>query len=160
MTGGVLAHLWLFPTGAVAGLAGAVAMDVPMRRQPEGWTPARVAAAVIRRRPPEWVRFRTAALVHHAAGVLAGLLYALLVLPFALVGIGPTVGRVPLVGHVAAVVTVVAFVYAFFAYLLLPRVGADVSGERATAVRGQWLRSSVVFGVVLAVVVPLLGVTV
>jgi hypothetical protein len=91
--------------GGVAGLAAALVMDLPMSRQSEGFTPAYIAASVLRRSPPSDVSFRDANLVHHAAG---GTIYE----------------------------------------------------ERATAVRGQWLRSSLVFGAALAVIAPALFSTV
>jgi hypothetical protein len=153
---------WLLPAGAVAGLAGAVAMDVPMGRHPEGWTPAFVAASVLRRTEPRAVRFRDASVVHHAAGVAAGVLYALFAAPLAvgLAGTLPTPGvgpSLPVAAHLLAALGVVGFVYAFFAYLVLPRAGEGIDGGRATAVRGQWFRSAVVFGAALAVVVPVVG---
>jgi hypothetical protein len=153
---------WLLPAGAVAGLAGAVAMDVPMGRHPEGWTPAFVAASVLRRTEPGAVRFRDASVVHHAAGVAAGVLYALLAAPLGVVlagtvqtpGVGPAL---PVAAHLLAALAVVAFIYAFFAHVVLPRAGEGVSGDRTTAVRGQWFRSAVVFGAALVVVVPVVG---
>jgi hypothetical protein len=151
----------LLPAGAVAGLAGAVAMDVPMGRHPEGWTPAFVAASVLRRTDPTAVPFRDASVVHHAAGVAAGVLYAVLAAPLALVLAGtpptPGVASLPVVAHLVAVAGVVAFVYAVFAHLVLPRAGTGIADDRATAVRGQWLRSAVVFGGALAAVVPVVG---
>lgn len=151
----------LLPVGAVAGLAGAVAMDVPMGRHPEGWTPAFVAASVLRRTEPGAVRFRDASVVHHAAGVAAGLLYALLAAPLGVVLAGtvptPGVETLPVAAHLLAALGVIAFIYAFFAYLVLPRAGEGVAGERTTAVRGQWFRSAVVFGAALVVVVPVVG---
>ncbi|MFB6168250.1 MAG: hypothetical protein ABEJ43_05320 [Haloferacaceae archaeon] len=153
---------WLVPAGAVAGLAGAVAMDIPMGRHPEGWTPAFVAASVLRRADPESVRFRDANAVHHGAGVAAGVLYALfatlLAVPFA--GSIPTPGvgaALPLGAHLLATLGVVGFIYAVFAHLVLPRAGDGIAGGRTTAVRGQWFRSAVVFGAALAVVVPAVG---
>jgi hypothetical protein len=149
-----LSHLAL---GGVAGLAAAVVMDVPMNRQPEGFTPAYIAASVLRRTTPDKVSFGEASLVHHVAGVLAGALHALLFLAieFAM-PVDVAVAGVPLVGHALAVVTVVAFIYGFFAHLVLPRAGGTIYEERATAVRGQWLRSSLVFGVALTLGAPLL----
>jgi hypothetical protein len=153
--------LWLLPVGAVAGLAGAVAMDVPMGRHPEGWTPAFVAASVLRRTDPTAVRFRDASVVHHAAGVAGGVLYALLAAPLAVALAGtlptPGVAALPVVAHLVAAAGVVAFIYAFFVHLVLPRAGTGIADDRATAVRGQWLRSAVVFGAALAVVVPALA---
>jgi len=145
--------------GAIAGFAGAVVMDVPMVRQQEGFTPAYVAASVLRGTDPESVPIRDASLVHHAAGVLAGVLYAVLATAAAAVlGVDPTPGGLAgaILPHALAVVFVVGFIYAFFAHVVLPRAGRGIYEERATAVRGQWLRSSLVFGVTLALVAPAL----
>lgn len=148
----------LVPAGVLAGLAGAVAMDVPMARHPEGWTPAFVAASVLRRSDPGAVPFRDAAVVHHAAGVAAGVLYALVAAPLAvaLAGTPPTPGvaALPVVAHLVATAAVVGFVYGFFAYVVLPRAGRDVAEDRGTAVRGQWVRSVVVFGAAFVLAVP------
>jgi hypothetical protein len=149
-----LAHLGL---GGVAGLAAAVVMDLPMSRQPEGFTPAYVAASVLRRTTPDEVAFRDANVVHHAAGLLAGVLYALLYVALdAGVPVDVAVAGVDVLAHVVAVVAVVGFIYAFFAHLVLPRAGRTIYEERSTAVRGQWLRSSLVFGAALGVVAPVL----
>jgi hypothetical protein len=143
--------------GAVAGLAAAVVMDLPMSRQPEGFTPAYVAASVLRRRSPDAVAFRDASVVHHGAGLLAGVLYGLLYVALDTVApVGVPVAGVDVLAHAVAVVAVVLFIYAFFAHLVLPRAGGTIYEERATAVRGQWLRSSLVFGAALGVVAPLL----
>lgn len=143
--------------GAVAGLTAAVVMGLPMSRHAEGFTPAFVAASVVRGHDPSAVGFRDANIVHHAAGVLAGLLFGGLYLVFAAV-LPPilTLAGVRVVPHVAALGIVVAFVYTFFADLVLPRYGDEIGEERATAVTGQWLRSSVIFGVTVFVVFPVL----
>lgn len=136
--------------GAVGGLLGAVAMDVAMHRQPDGWTPAFVAAAVIRKSRPDRVDFRDAIVVHHVAGVLAGVLYALVGWSAVVIS-GPVSPVAVALGHLTGVLVVVAFVYTFFAHLVLPRGAAGAYEERATAVRGQWLRSTLVFGAILLV---------
>ncbi|RLM57642.1 hypothetical protein DVK02_05255 [Halobellus sp. Atlit-31R] len=143
--------------GALCGLLAAVVMDLPMSKQADGFTPAYVAAAVLRRVAPESVSFAEAVVVHHVTGALAGVLYTLLYLAVAVV-LPPlsAVGGVGLLPHLAATVGVSAFVYSFFAHLVLPRAGRRIYEERATAVRGQWLRSTLVFGVVLAGVAPTL----
>lgn len=140
---------------AAAGLVAAVAMDYPMSVQPDGFAPAYVAAGAVTRRAPESVSLRDALVVHHIAGPLAGLLYGGLALAFA--RLFPDVlhvAGVPFAAHVLATATVVAFVYAFFSYLVLPRADAGRYEEAATAVRGQWLRSALVFGGALGVAVP------
>ncbi len=138
--------------GAGAGLAAAVVMDWPMSRQPEGFTPAYIAASVLSRSDPAATSFSAAAFAHHGAGVFAGLLYAIvgwtlgLVFPQAFV-----VGGINVLTHVFAVAFVVGFIYLFFSRLVLPRAGGRIYEEQATAVRGQWLRSALVFGSVMLV---------
>lgn len=155
LTTGGISTLWFLAVGGVAGVVAAVVMDWPMSRQPEGFTPAYIAAGVLTRRRPENVRFRTAMVAHHLAGGLAGLLYALVALGVdrGLPGIGPIVG-VTLAAHLVGVVAVVGFIYAFFAHLVLPRAGGRPYEEQATAVRGQWLRSALVYGLSVLVLVP------
>lgn len=148
-----VATLPLVPVGAAAGLVGAFVMALPMGRRPEGWTPAFVAAAVLARSAPDRVDRRIALAVHYGAGVGAGLSYGLLAGALAGVG-GPVLAGLPLAGHLLAVGAVVAGIYGLFAFVVLPRAGPSIPGERATAVRGGWLRSALVFGAVLAVAVP------
>jgi hypothetical protein len=137
------------------GVLAAVVMDFPMARQTEGFTPAYIAASVLTRSQPDTVEFAAAFAVHHAAGAAAGILYAVVYL--ATVGPlpgGPAVGGVAAVPHALGTLVVAGFIYAFFAYLVLPRRGQRIYEERSTAVRGQWLRSVVVFGVTVALAVP------
>jgi len=137
------------------GVLAAVVMDFPMAKQAEGFTPAYIAASVLSRSRPSTVAFRSAFAVHHVAGGAAGVLYALVYLAAAglLPGVA-TVGGVHTVPHLLATVFVSAFIYAFFAHLVLPRRGRGIYEERATAVRGQWVRSVVVFGLTVVVAVP------
>jgi len=152
-TGGELAQFVLACVGC--GLLGALVMDYPMSRQEEGFTPAYVAAALVRRVPVAEVSVGEALVVHHATGAVAGVLYALVYLLFArVVPDVVAVGGVVAVGHLAATMVVSGFVYAFFAHVVLPRTGRGIYEERSTAVRGQWLRSVIVFGVVLGLSVP------
>lgn len=147
--------------GALAGLLAAVVMNWPMSRQPEGFTPAYIATGVLARTPHENVRFRDAMIVHHLAGGLAGVLYAVaLTVVDRVVPAVITVGGLNLLAHVLSASIVVAFIYGFFAHFVLPRAGGQSYEEEATAVRGQWLRSALVFGVTLVVVVPLVVVSV
>jgi len=137
------------------GVLAAAVMDVPMARQTEGFTPAYVAASVLARSQPDTVEFAAAFAVHHVAGAAAGLLYA--VVYAAAVGPVPggvAVGGVAAVPHAVATLVVAGFIYGFFAHLVLPRRGRRIYEERSTAVRGQWLRSVVVFGVTVALAVP------
>ena len=146
---------WFLAIAVIVGVIAALVMDWPMSRQPEGFTPAYIAAGVLTRTPTESVRFRTAMIAHHLAGGLAGLLYALVALGVDRVspGLSPAVG-VALHAHLIGVVVVVAFIYAFFAFLVLPRAGGRPYEEQATAVRGQWLRSALVYGVTVLILVP------
>lgn len=142
---------------ALSGFIAAIVMAVPMVRQEEGFTPAYIAASILRRTTPDEVSEADAYAVHYGAGVLAGVLYALAYAVLAAV-LPPLVaaGSVMLLPHALATVAVVGFVYALFAHFVLPRAGKRVYEERSTAVRGQWLRSSFVFGLTLVVVSPLL----
>ena len=142
--------------GAVVGLAAAVVMDIPMWRQEEGFTPAYIAASVFRRTSPENVDFLDANLVHHVAGVVSGIFYAIVYL--VVDGIIPELplAGVDIVPHLLSMVAVVVSIYFLFSYFVLPRAGRGIYEERATAVRGQWLRSSLVFGMALLVLGPAL----
>ncbi|WP_424006350.1 hypothetical protein [Haloferax denitrificans] len=140
--------------GAVVGVAAAVVMAIPMWRQDDGFTPAYVAAAVVRRTTPDEVSFADANVAHHAAGGLAGVLYAVVYLATDAVAPDLGVAGVDLPSHLVATAVVVAFIYVAFARFVLPRAGRRIYEERATAVRGQWLRSSLVFGATLLVLAP------
>ncbi|SFR54731.1 hypothetical protein [Halogeometricum limi] len=142
---------------ALSGFVAALAMDLPMVSQEEGFTPAYVAASILRGTDPNEVSAFDAHVVHHGAGVLAGVLYAAVYWMLAAV-VPPVVaaGPISLVPHALATAAVVGFVYTVFAHVVLPRGAERVYEERSTAVRGQWLRSSFVFGLTLAVVLPLL----
>ncbi|MFO7834503.1 MAG: hypothetical protein R6V31_10755 [Halohasta sp.] len=144
--------------GALAGLVAAIVMDWPMSRQPDGFVPARIAAAVVTRQSVDDVSMAELLVVHHAAGLLAGVGYGVVArwlsagLPDLL-----RIGGLDLLAHLLSVGLVVGFIYAFFGHLVLPRAGGRSYEEQATAIRGQWLRSALVFGITLAVVVPLVA---
>lgn len=147
--------------GAVAGLVAALVMDWPMSRQPDGFTPAAIAASVVTRQSVDDVSMAQLLVVHHFAGLLAGVLYGLVVLRLtASLPSVMLVGGVDLLAHLLAVALIVGFIYGFFAHLVLPRAGGRSYEEQATAIRGQWLRSSLVFGATLLVVVPVVSVSV
>jgi hypothetical protein len=151
------ATLTFVALSAVAGLVAAVAMNVAMSRQEEGFAPAYVAAAVLRRTTPAATGIVAALVVHHVAGLVTGAVYGACYLLVA--GVTPSlvrVGGVGLLPHLVSVTLVVAFIYAFFAHVVLPRAGREIYEERSTAVRGMWLRSSLVFGTSLLVAAPLL----
>lgn len=150
----------LVAAGLLAGLAATVA-NLPVSRQPEGYTPAYVVVSAVRGRPIASVRFSEAGIVYHAAGLGAGLAYVLARLVVdPVVPSAPSVGTVALGPHVISVVLVVLFVYAAFAHLMLPRATAPFPADRATAVRGQWLRSVLVLGAGLAVFAPVMEILV
>ena len=155
LTTGGLPEPWFLAVGIGAGVVAALVMDWPMSRQPEGFIPAYIAASVLTRSRPADVPFRTAMLTHHLAGGLAGLLYALVALGADRVApaLLPIVG-VDLPAHLLGVIVVVGFIYAFFAHLVLPRAGGRPYEEQATAVRGRWLRSALVYGLTVLLVVP------
>ncbi|SFR58297.1 hypothetical protein SAMN04487947_2543 [Halogeometricum rufum] len=141
----------------LSGLVAALVMGLPMARQEEGFTPAYIAASILRGTTPDEVSEVDAHVVHYGAGVVAGVLYAAAYA--ALTAVVPpllSAGSVMVLPHALATIAVVGFVYVFFAHFVLPKAGKRVYEERSTAVRGQWLRSSFVFGVTLVVVLPLL----
>lgn len=95
--------------------------------------------------------------VHHLTGLLAGGLYGLFV-----IGATANLPEIVVVGglnplaHLLAVGVVTGFIYGFFAHFVLPRAGGRSYEQQSTAIRGQWLRSSLVFGATMLVIVPLL----
>lgn len=145
--------------GLFSGVIAAIVMDWPMSRQPEGFTPAYIAAGIVTRQPQTNVSFPVAMAVHHIAGGLGGVLYAVLVALFSFVVPPATAVGVNLLAHLLAVTVVVGFIYGFFAHFVLPHRGGRSYEEQATAIRGQWLRSALVFGATLFVTVPLVTVT-
>lgn len=159
MATGTLSAAWILPSlaaGGLAGLLGALAMDVPMGRHPEGWTPAFLTAAAVRRVSPDQIDFESASVVHHSFGVLAGAVYALLFVALSLVVPSTGLLDLPLLAHLIAVAVTGVLVYASVAHVVLPQVGASLQEQRLTAARGQWLRASVVFTAALAVgMIPL-----
>ena len=144
----------LLAAGIRAGFGAAVVVDLPMAAQTEGTTPAAIAASVLRGSVPSEVSRTDALLAHHGAGALAVVLFALAY--SAIDAIIPTDSKVDglsVSAYPLAVGSVVAFVYIFFAHLVLPNFGADAH-ERASTVRRAWLVSSIVYGVALAANVP------
>jgi len=151
-----LSRATVVAVGALAGLLAAVVMDWPMSRQPDGFVPAAIATGILTRQSADDVSMPQLLVVHHAAGLLAGGLYGI-----SLLGVTASLPAVVLVGgldllaHLLAVGVVTGFIYGFFAHLVLPRAGGRSYEQQATAIRGQWLRSSLVFGATLLIVVPL-----
>lgn len=147
---------WLL-VGIVVGVVGGIVMDVLMTQQEDGFAPARVVVGVLTGRSPATVPFREVVVVHHVASGLVGALYGICSYALAaLVPIEANVGGVDLLAHVIAVTLVVVFIYGFFTAVVLPRVDEGVYEERATAVHGQWLRATVLFGAIMLLGVPAL----
>ncbi|MWG35098.1 hypothetical protein [Halomarina oriensis] len=145
--------LWV-PVAMLGGFFAALVMDLPMGRLDEGSTPPLVAAGVLYDEPPNSLRPEQARSVHYTAGILAGVLYALVALVLdAVVPAVVTVAEVPLVSHLLAGAFVGLFLYSFFARGVLPRYGG---GKRAVAatVRRSWAVSVGVFVVALLLFVP------
>lgn len=143
--------------GAVAGLIAAIVMDWPMGRQPDGFTPAAIAAGIVTRQSVDDVSMAELLAIHHVAGLLAGVLYGGFVVGFSTsLPAVIAVDGLNVLSHLLAVCLVTGFIYGFFAHIVLPRAGGRSYEEQSTAIRGQWLRSSLVFGATLVVVVPLL----
>jgi hypothetical protein len=126
---------------AALGLVGAVIMDLPMVAFEEGRTPADAAASVLRRTGIERVDARDAWVVHHGAGVVAGVLAGASFVALRAVGLPAVVAG----GAVAAGFT--ALLYGFFAWSVLPTRG--VGSGRAVRIRRQWIPSAAVYGVVV-----------
>jgi hypothetical protein len=149
------ASTWL-AFAVIAGFVAALAMNGPMLWLSEGYVPAAVAASVLLRTVPSRVSRRNAVVVHHTAGLVAGGFYGGIGVLFDSV-LSP-IGRVAglsMLAHLLAVIAVVLFLYAFFAWLVLPQYGGS-KRDSARTVRRHWLFSTAVFGSVVAFVVPAL----
>ena len=148
------APLWV-AIAILAGLAAAIAMNLPMAGLAEGYTPAVVTTSVIQQTVPSQVSSRAAVAVHHAFGPLAGMAYA--VCGIALDGVFPSVTRIAglsLGAHGVAVVLVSASSYGALAYVILLQYGG-AARDRTAAVRRDWLATTAVFGASLGLAVPL-----
>jgi len=143
----------LLAAGVRAGFGAAVVMDLPMALQRDGYTPAYIAAGVLRGRDPVDVSRVDAILAHHGAGALGGVLFALVydVLDGVSTPESETDG-LSTPAYPIAVGFVVVFIYVFFARFVLPRFGGDAR-DRAGVVRRAWLVSTLVYGAVLAALV-------
>lgn len=140
----------------LAGFLAALVMNAPMLAFAEGYAPAHVAASVVWGTTPSKTGLGAAMLVHHVAGILAGLLHLLLALGLEQVlPVSTRVAGLPLVPHLVAGALVTAFLYGFFSWLVLPRFGAGVR-DRAATVKGRWAVSALIFGWTLVAFVPTL----
>jgi hypothetical protein len=148
----------------VAGFAATALMTIAMDALPEGDVPPYVAAAALFGRSPGSVTKRQADAAHYAAGMLAGVLYELVV--SGVDSVQTVAQRLVLFGtptpltlsDPVAIVLVVTFLYVFFARLVFPRFGDRLfeDADVRRTVRRDWLVSATVYGVALMVVVPLL----
>lgn len=149
----------------VAGLVATVVMNIPMKQLREGQTPPFVAASALSGDDLTDVPSVLASGIHYGAGMLGGVLFTLLVVAFEDVLPVPPVAFIEGTGlalgpHFLAGALVFAFVYAFFAYLVLPRFGGAAYAEgRRERVRTDWFRSTLVYATALVIVVPLVTVT-
>jgi len=152
-----IAWSWLVGLGALSGLIAAVVMDWPMSRQPDGFTPAAIATGILSRQSVDEVSMAQLLVVHHSTGLLAGVFYSMFAIGATRnLPVSISVAGLDLVAHLLAVGFVTGVIYGFFAHFVLPRAGGSSYEQQATAIRGQWLRSSLVFGVTMLLVVPLI----
>lgn len=140
-----LTVVWPLVAGLLAGLVGAIVMNLPMGILPEGYTPPRVAGGLLRGRDPDNIGLGLAAAIHHVAGVGIGGAFAIVEL--GLESLMPGLVALPVAAIIAA-----GAVYDFFSAIVLPRAG--LPSERAFAVRRQFGVSTAVYAVALAVVFP------
>jgi hypothetical protein len=143
---------------AVAMLSGglaALAVSVVMRLLPYGDVPPYVAASVLWRRRPERVSWSAANAVHLTAGTLAGLLFEGLLIGYERlreplnIGIEVAIAGVTTLSELVVLSVVVAFLYAFFSWVVFPRYGGAAYETYPTTVRREWAISAVAYGVFL-----------
>ena len=152
-----------FAVAAVAGLLATLVATGAMALLSEGYVPPYVAASALFGEPPGKVSRRQADAAHYAAGLLAGLLFELLVVGIeavrdATVATAVVVGNVLALADVLAVLLVVGFLYWFFGYVVFPRYGDRLydDEEHRKRVRFHWLVSANVYGLALLAAVVLL----
>lgn len=135
----------LFVVGVVAAVVATLVMDAAMARLPEGETSPFVAAGVLTERSPGEAPGRLASVVHYAAGLLTGPLFAWLFLAAGVVldGVAATA--------VAAAVVLYVLMVGFFAAVVLPR--SLVAENRVAAIRRDWAAVAAVYVAVLVPVV-------
>lgn len=134
--------------GLVAGVLATLAMDVVMKRLPEGSTPPKVAASVLAGTDVDAAPERLASVVHYVAGAGSGVLTAAMLA--GAVAIGGGFGAVPVAVGVAAVMF--ACMVGFFAFVPLPRT-TGLARQRLRRVRRDWAVCAAVY---LAVAIPVL----
>jgi hypothetical protein len=160
MTSGLLSSLSvpaLVLVGTAAGLLATLVMDIPMRGLfLEGMTPPSVAAGALTGSDTADAPRGVALAVHYGSGTGAGLIFTVLAVFAAAVGLsGPAVAGLPVLALAAAALVQLPVMVAFFSYFVLPRYGT-VGEERVPAVRRDWLRSATVYVASVTVLLPVL----
>ena len=139
-----------------SGFVAATLLNIPMRVQPEGYLPAYVAAGGLTHRDPTEVSGRLAVLTHEVGGTLAALPYGLLVLVLSVAPLGGSLNGVPTVPHLLGVTVLTAGIVLVFSRVALPRFGGRLRQDHGEITR-QWALSSFIYGVTLALVVPVMA---
>lgn len=144
----------------LAGLLATFAVTAVMQLQSYGYVPAYVAAGAVWGRDPEAVPRSAAHAAHLTAGMLAGLLFEVLVLVFesvrGLASVDPVAVGVTSLSELLALVLVVGFLYGFFSWVVFPRFGGAAYEAHAETVFQQWAISAGAYGALLFVAVNLL----
>lgn len=142
--------------GAAAGLLATLVMDIPMRALlREGMTPPSVAAGALTGTSTADAPRRVAMAAHYGAGTGGGLTFTALTALVAAAAPGPTVAGVPVLALAVAAVVEFGVLFAFFAYVVLPRYGT-VDSRRVPTVRRAWALSAAVYTFSVAALLPAL----
>ncbi|WP_324759157.1 hypothetical protein [Haloarcula montana] len=137
----------------VSGAMAAALMNIPMYVQPQGYQPAYVAAAGLRRCDPTDVSQALAVAVHQVTGTVAPLLYGAVVLVLSPLPIALSLNGVPTIPHLVGIAVLTLFIYFFFERVAMPRAGGSLR-EEATPIVRQWALSTFIYGVTLALLIP------
>ena len=139
----------------VSGAVAAALMNIPMYVQPQGYKPAYVAAAGLRRCDPSEVSQALAVAVHQVTGTVATLLYGAVVVVLSVLPTALSLNGVPTIPHLVGVAVLTLFIYYFFERVALPRAGGSLREESTPIVR-QWALSAFIYGVTLALLIPVM----
>lgn len=152
-----------FSVAVVVGFAATAITTIAMDGLPEGDVPPYVAASALFGLAPGQVSKRQADAAHYGAGMLAGVLFEVVVVGVeairnATVRVAVVVANVLTLSDLLSALVVVAVLYVVFAYLVFPRYGDHLyaSEETRLLVRRDWLISATVYGLALLVVTPVL----
>ncbi|MFC6974264.1 hypothetical protein ACFQL1_05690 [Halomicroarcula sp. GCM10025709] len=138
-----------------SGAMAAALMNIPMYVQPQGYQPASVAAAGLRRCDPTEVSQPLAVAVHQVTGTVATLLYGGVALALSVLPSPLSLNGVPVIPHLVGVAVLTLFIYYFFERIAMPRAGGSLR-EEATPIVRQWALSAFIYGVTLALLVPVM----